>query len=120
MIEAKHRTANYPTRDAFEAHLVGKAWRDEQFRQRLLGQPRDAIRSELQRVTNDQIAGLDKVEFQILEETPNRIYIVLPPRPRPFDSPDGELTDAEMELVAGGGGETTGWRCIPFTDSGCF
>jgi hypothetical protein len=56
-----------------EARIVGRAQQDEAFRQELLRSPTETILKELG--LEHTPAGLN---FQVLEETPEKLYLVLP------------------------------------------
>ena len=75
-----------------EARLTAKAREDEAFKQTLLSDPKAVIAGELGR---EFPAGL---EIEVLEETATKIYLVLPAK-----SSEGELSDAQIEAIAGGG-----------------
>ncbi len=81
-----------------EARLVGRAWEDEAFKQALLHNPRAAI----QNATGLQLP--DDINIKVLEETPDTLYLVLPADPLSQESAEGELSDAALAMVAGGGG----------------
>ena len=69
--------------------IVAKAWADEAFKQRLLAEPNVVLKEE----------GLELpqgVEFRVVENTPNVVYLPLPP------TPSEELSDEQLEQVAGG------------------
>src|SRR5438874_5755979 len=69
--------------------VVARAWRDEAYKQRLLRDPR-AVLAE---------AGLAvpaNLEVQVHEATRTHLHLVLPP------APTEELSDAELDQVAGG------------------
>ena len=92
-------------RGAIEQRFVRRSLGDDAFRRRLLEDPRAAIEREL----NTRLpAG---VEIRAVEETPDTVYLVLPGRPADIES--GELSDRELESVAGGEGMgddySTGW-----------
>jgi hypothetical protein len=82
---------------------VRRAQEDDTFRSRLLQDPHGAIQ---------EVAGApipEGIEVVVHENTTSRLHFVLPPRPQ------GELSDAQLEQVAGGhgkgaafGGECTG------------
>lgn len=88
-------TQQMPDRHAIEARVVVRALEESAFRQRLLSAPRAAVREE----TGVELPPW--LSITILEETHNRYYLVLP-----YDSDgDGtgaELSDAELESLAGG------------------
>jgi hypothetical protein len=64
------------SRHEFEADLAEKAWGDDRFRRELQENPREVVAREL------GIDGLpDEIDIKVLEETPQNLYIVLPPNP---------------------------------------
>jgi hypothetical protein len=63
------------SRADFEVRLAERAWSDEGFKRELIDSPRDVVAREL------DIRIPDDIEIQVLEETPQKLYIVLPPRP---------------------------------------
>jgi Nitrile hydratase, alpha chain len=92
--------ADQTTRRDFELQLIEKAWKDDAFRQALLTDPRGAVERELEAKLP---AGL---QVKVLAETPDTFYLVLPAKPD--RAPAGQLTDKQLEAVAGG-----------WTDTGC-
>ena len=80
-------------RDA-EQQLVESALRDPNFRRLLSNDPKAAIRDEL------GIAIPSKMDVKVLEETSNTLYLVLPASAARAE--EGELSDLELEAVAGG------------------
>jgi hypothetical protein len=66
-------TANPTTRQELQARVIERALNDDAFRQALIANPTSTIFKEL---------GLDYIpggpKFQILEETPDILYLVLP------------------------------------------
>jgi hypothetical protein len=81
------------TRSTIEGKLINKAWQDETFKKELVTNPREVLVKEL---------GLqipETVEVKVFEETSNAIYLVLPMNPN-----SEELSDMELEGVAGGKG----------------
>lgn len=82
------------SRLSIEGGLISKAWKDEAFKQELLSNPKAVISREL----GTQIP--DNVEVKVLEETPTSLYLALPVKPS--IGAEGELSDEELEAVAGG------------------
>jgi hypothetical protein len=72
--------------------LIGRAATDANFRQQLLTNARAAIEKEL------GIALPDDLEIQVIEETPNRLCLVLPMK----QEARGQLSDAALKSVAAG------------------
>jgi Nitrile hydratase, alpha chain len=60
------------TRHELEAKLVARAWADEGFRERLRGDPRAAVAEET------GVSIPESVEIEVLEETPEKAYLVIP------------------------------------------
>jgi hypothetical protein len=86
--------ADQTAREAFEARLIEKAWKDDAFRRALVRDPRGAVEREL---GGKLPAGL---QVKVLAETPDTFYLVLPANPD--RAPAGQLTDQQLEAVAGG------------------
>ena len=63
------------TRKDLEAEIIAKAWEDEQFRQELLSNPKEAIAKTL----GAKLA--ENLEIKVVQETPNNLYLVLPVKP---------------------------------------
>jgi hypothetical protein len=82
------------SRDGAQAYREGL--QDESFRQRLLEDPRGAIEEEL----GTQLP--EEVEVVAVEETAETIYLVLPSDSRIGGG--GELSERELEAMAGGDG----------------
>jgi hypothetical protein len=82
-------------REQMERKLVERSLADVAFRQRLLADPRAAVEEEL----GTRLP--EGVRVVAVEETADTIYLVLP-----IASPlgeGGELSERELEAVAGGG-----------------
>jgi hypothetical protein len=83
------------SRAEMERRLVERSLEDEDFRQRLLDDPKAAVEQELGR-------GLPEgVQVRAVEESADTIYLVLPSASA-LGSQGGELSDHELEAVAGG------------------
>ena len=79
------------SRQEIENHLITKATTDGAFRSLLIADPRTALEQEI---------GLSlpaDFELKVIEESANGMYLVIPPA-------QGELSDLELEGVAGGKG----------------
>ncbi len=84
------------TRNDIEKELVLKAWEDEEFKQRLVSDPKAAI---------TEMFGVeipDAIDVKVVEEDLQTLYVRLPMKPVGED----ELTDEQLEAIAGG-------ACIP-------
>jgi flagellar basal body rod protein FlgC len=81
-----------------ERRLGERSLQDEDFRQRLLSDPKGAIEEELETRLPQE------VQVQAVEESAETIYLVLPPAPsRANEQGEVELSDRELEGVAGAG-----------------
>lgn len=60
---------------AAQNQLIQKAWEDQAFRERLLEDPKAAIRELLGIVIPDHI------QLKTVQETPDQLYLVIPPAP---------------------------------------
>ena len=80
--------------EELQARLIARAWDDEEFKRRLLSDPKAAIGDEL------DIELPEDLEIEVVEETATKICLVLPVSPR--DGSDQELLDEAIDAVAGG------------------
>jgi hypothetical protein len=91
------------------SQLVGQAWADEQFKQRLITKPAAVLREQ-------GIEVPEGVEVRVVEPTDKLRYFVLPPKPADVT----ELTSSQLAGVAGGAkgditieiGPIEYWVCI--------
>ncbi len=88
------------------AAIVAKALEDEGYREQLLANPKHAIQAAFGK---ELPLGL---EVRVVEESSNVVYLVLPGKR------SGELSDAELDAVAGGFATPTGPRQRPI--NGCY
>ncbi len=88
-----------PTRTELDTLVRDRLASDPDFRANLIAEPR---------VTVSQLVGValpDAVQVQVHEETLTHIHLVIPAQSTP-----GQLSDSDLELVAGG---------VCWTDSCC-
>ena len=101
------------TRKQLEAQLIDRAMQDETFRQELRRDPKGVVAREL------GIRVPENFTLQVLEEDPTTVYLVLP---SPVARAGAELSDAELEGVAGGYGSVyptcDGWSTCDSCDGG--
>lgn len=77
------------TREEIEKSAITKAWKDENFKKDLMEKPHKAL-------TQLGVNVPEKIEIRVVEESAKVLYLVLPV------NPEGELTDENLEDVAGG------------------
>jgi len=97
-------------RAEMERRLVEKSVENEAFRQRLIEDPKAAVEQEL----GTQLP--EGVRVVTVEESADTIYLVLPGTPMEGGE-GGELSDRDLESVAGAGWitpENTASDCVPF------
>jgi hypothetical protein len=79
-------------RAEWERTIVQRGIEDEEFRQRLLDDPKGAVEQEL------GSALPEGIQVRVVEESADTIYLVLPSA----SVVGGELSDQDLEEVAGG------------------
>ncbi|MFB2982835.1 NHLP leader peptide family RiPP precursor [Microseira sp. BLCC-F43] len=83
------------TRFEFERQLIERALEDENFKQELLSNPKAVYAKESgEKLPTD-------LEIEVIQETPNKVYLVLPNNPA-STATEGELSEEALEAVAGG------------------
>ena len=101
------------TRQQLEARLIDRALQDDAFRQELVRDPKGVVAREL---GMEQLP--EHIQVQVLEESPSTVYLVLPP---PVPGVGTELSDADLEAVAGGWSAATAECATCQTQCGtCF
>ncbi|MES2692198.1 MAG: NHLP leader peptide family RiPP precursor [Verrucomicrobiota bacterium] len=93
-------------------YIVNKAARDDAFRQKLIANPNAAISTELA-VAFPQVKIPAGVKINVVEQSADNVYIVLPPKPR---AKSDELSDVELDVVAGGYGVS---GCMGYNTTSC-
>jgi hypothetical protein len=88
-------------RAEIESRLIKKSLQDDSFRQELLSDPKAALEQELGRRLPED------VQVRALEETADTVYLVLPSTSAVGES--SELSDQDLEAVAGAWGFSTGF-----------
>ena len=83
--------SEFQTRRELEANLIAKIWQDEAFKQQLMSNPKSAI-------TEVGISLPENIEIEVIEETSNKFYLVIPQPPTHQE----ELSDEELQAIAGG------------------
>jgi Nitrile hydratase, alpha chain len=84
------------TRPEIERAIVRRSLEDEEFRQRLLDDPKGTLEQEIGR-------GLPEgVQVRVVEESADTIYLVLPSASAVGEG-GGSLSDEALEAVSGGG-----------------
>jgi hypothetical protein len=94
-------------RQEMEQRLIQRSLEDDVFRQQLLADPRAIIERELGTPLPEE------VRVVAVEETADTIYLVLPSA-SPLGEDGAELSDRELEAVAGGG-----WGSDTVNDNTC-
>jgi Nitrile hydratase, alpha chain len=84
------------SRAEMEQRLIQRSLEDEDFRQRLLDDPKGTIEQEL----GSRLP--ESIEVRVVEESADTIYLVLPSA-SPLGQ-GGALSDQELEAVSGGKG----------------
>jgi hypothetical protein len=82
-------------RAQMERRLVERSLQDDAFRRRLLADPKAAVEEELGTPLPEE------VQVRVVEETAQTIYLVLPSS-SPLGGEGSELSDRDLEAVAGG------------------
>jgi hypothetical protein len=92
------------SRVEWERSLIQRSMEDEEFRQRLLEDPKGTLEQEL----GGRLA--ESVEVRVVEETADTIYLVLPSASRVGQG--GEISDEALESVSGGEDTDNPFQCF--------
>jgi hypothetical protein len=96
-------------RAELERKLIQRSLEDEEFRRRLLDDPKGAVEQEIGTRLPQEI------KVRVVEESPDTFYLVLP-RSSPLGGEGEELSDRELEALAGG----TGYFIVNTFDAFCY
>jgi hypothetical protein len=79
-----------------EQLIINKAMEDEAFKQELFSNPKAAITKEL------NVELPDEVEIEVVQQTPQKLYLVMPLNVEQQEILKDELSEEQLEAVAGG------------------
>ncbi len=79
-----------------ETLLISKAMADEAFKSELISNPKAVIAREIGQELPEG------VEIEVLESTPKKLYLVLPLKVESGEMPSDELSNEQLDTVAGG------------------
>ncbi len=88
-------TQEQPQMD-MESMLINKALEDEVFKRQLMSNPKATIEKEM----GEKLP--EGLEIEVLEQQPEKLYLVLPLNIKLEESSSDDLSDEELEAVAGG------------------
>ena len=85
------------TRRGLEARIVAKAWRDPQYKARLLRDPKGVLEEEVQAI-DPSVTLPDALNVHVHEEGPDTYHLVMPRNPNEISL--GEIVGDDLEAVA--------------------
>jgi hypothetical protein len=89
-------------RRQIEAHLIARALRDDECRRLLIADPKSALEAEIDRLQLNIKLPSD-LKVRVLEESPDTIYLVLPPDlTAPGKTPEDFFLEAVRSLNLNG------------------
>ncbi len=81
--------------------LITKAWEDANFKERLIANPKE----EIERIIGKSLSD-DKDVLVVDQSNPDHVYINIPAKP---DFDNLELTEDQLEAIAGGSQDPFSW-----------
>ena len=85
-------------RQKFEAEIIAKAWKDPEYKKRLLESPKEVLQEELRKV-RPELTLPDDFKVFVHEEAPKAVHMVLPVNP----AEHGDVSEEDwLDNVAGG------------------
>ncbi|MBD2207946.1 NHLP leader peptide family natural product precursor [Calothrix sp. FACHB-1219] len=84
------------SQENLEAKIIARAWKSDAYKQELLENPKAVIAREF------DVELPAEVSVQVLEETPTNLYFVLPIRPQFEEGELADVSEEELEAIAGG------------------
>lgn len=88
-------TPKLPSWQEFQNELIGRALKDESFRQELLADPKAVVEKEMGKLKEGSKLPA-ALEVKVIEQPANALYLVLP-------TLSDELSDEALDNVAAGG-----------------
>jgi hypothetical protein len=85
------------TRRDLEARIIAKAWKDPNYRKRLLADPKGVLQQEIGAI-DPSVSLPAALQVQVHEEAPDTYHLVLPRNPK--DISLGEILGDNLEAVA--------------------
>ncbi|OAS16729.1 NHLP leader peptide family RiPP precursor [Paenibacillus oryzisoli] len=76
--------------DTLKVDIIKKAWEDEDFKARLLADPRSALQEEF----GHEIP--EGIELQVMAVTPTKYALIIPPKPEELDQFTGAGAQPQM------------------------
>lgn len=87
---------------AWQQYLTQKAQNDATFRQQLINDPKATIRREIGAGEDADLGVLNDLEIVVHENTEQVMHLIIPDEAIEAASNEDELSDVELEMVAGG------------------